>query len=90
MQNFVFNKEVKPFKLKRNLMIFVHFFQSFLPYLIRKFNEYQISVIEDRNKDGVWTTGNYELKRQPEKIFVIPEKVEIRPNWENEVTVDLK
>ncbi len=59
-----------------------------LPYL--KPSEYQISVIEDRNKDGVWTTGNYELKRQPEKIFVIPEKVEIRPNWENEVVVDLK
>ncbi|MGB1241867.1 MAG: Ig-like domain-containing protein, partial [Chitinophagales bacterium] len=59
-----------------------------LPYL--KPAEYQISVIEDRNKDGIWTTGDYELQRQPEKIFVISDKVEIRPNWESDVTVDLK
>lgn len=73
-------KLIKEQKLTDNLLT--------LPYL--KPAEYQISVIEDRNKDGEWTTGDYELKRQPEKIFVIPEKVEIRPNWENEVTVDLK
>lgn len=74
------NKIIKEQKLTNNELT--------LPYL--KPSEYQISVIEDRNKDGVWTTGNYELKRQPEKIFVIAEKVEIRPNWENEVVVDLK
>ena len=59
-----------------------------LPYL--KPAEYQISVIEDRNKDGIWTTGDYELQRQPEKVFIIADKVEIRPNWESDVTVDLK
>ncbi|MEZ4886852.1 MAG: Ig-like domain-containing protein [Chitinophagales bacterium] len=74
------NKLVKEQKLSNN--------QLTLPYL--KPAEYQISVIEDRNKDGEWTTGDYELKRQPEKIFVISEKVEIRPNWENEVVVDLE
>ena len=74
------NKVIKEELLSNN--------QLTLPYL--KPAEYQIAVIEDRNKDGVWTTGDYESKRQPEKIFVIPEKVEIRPNWENEVTVDLK
>ncbi|MGB0932293.1 MAG: Ig-like domain-containing protein [Chitinophagales bacterium] len=74
------NKVIKEQKLTNN--------QLMLPYL--KPSEYQISVIEDRNKDGIWTTGDYELKRQPEKIFMIAEKVEIRPNWENEVVVDLK
>jgi len=59
-----------------------------LPYL--KPAEYQISVIEDRNKDGIWTTGSYELQRQPEKIFVISDKVEIKSNWESDVMVDLK
>ena len=73
-------KLIKEQKLTDNLLT--------LPYL--KPAEYQISVIEDRNKDGEWTSGDYELKRQPEKIFVIPEKVEIRPNWENETLIDLK
>ncbi len=62
--------------------------QLTIPYL--RPAEYKIAVIEDRNKDGVWTTGNYELKQQPETIFRISEVVEIRSNWESEVAVDLR
>lgn len=62
--------------------------QLTVPYL--RPAEYKIAVIEDRNKDGVWTTGNYALKQQPETIFRLSDVVEIRSNWESEVTVDLK
>ena len=51
--------------------------------------KFTIELIEDRNSNGVWDTGNYESKRQPErkKIF-IPENlragwdVELKMNWE--------
>lgn len=35
-------------------------------------------VVIDENKDGVWTTGNYEEGRQPEKVFYYPGKFVIR------------
>lgn len=32
----------------------------------------------DENKDGSWTTGNYEKKRQPEIVYYYPQALEIR------------
>lgn len=35
-------------------------------------------VVIDDNNDGLWTTGNYEEKRQPEEVFYYPGKFVIR------------
>lgn len=35
-------------------------------------------LIIDENEDGVWTTGNYELNRQPEIVYYNPKIYEIR------------
>ncbi len=41
-------------------------------------------LIEDENQDKYWTTGNYDLMRQPEKVLRFPQKLEVRANWSQE------
>ena len=50
--------------------------------------EYKIKVIEDRNRNGKWDTGNYRKKEQPEKIFYFKKKITIRGYWELEEDFD--
>ena len=51
---------------------------------------YRIKVIEDKNKNGKWDTGNYRKKVQPEKIFTIDKEIIIRGFWDIEEDVELK
>jgi hypothetical protein len=46
--------------------------------------EYELRILYDDNKNGIWDTGNYSKKLQPEKAYSIPQKLNIRANWENE------
>ncbi|HEY8658316.1 MAG TPA: Ig-like domain-containing protein [Hanamia sp.] len=46
--------------------------------------EYELRILDDENQNGIWDTGNYHLKRQPEKVYSIPQKLSIRADWENE------
>lgn len=43
----------------------------------------------DENEDGEWTSGNYELKRQPEIVFYNPKTYEIRAFTNHEEPWDL-
>ena len=51
--------------------------------------EYQIRILFDDNKDGLWTSGNYSKKLQPEKVVSLPKKISIRADWDNESDIDL-
>ena len=51
--------------------------------------DYEIRILEDDNKNGVWDPGNYHLKLQPEKVFAIKQKINIRANWENDKDIIL-
>ncbi len=46
-------------------------------------------LIEDENKNGKWDTGHYLHGRQPEPVYIYPEKVQTRLNWEVEVLWDV-
>ena len=47
---------------------------------------YSVEIVEDRNADGRWTTGDYRLHRQPERRFL--QTLEpLRANWEVNVTI---
>lgn len=46
--------------------------------------DYELKILEDLNQNGFWDPGNYEMKKQPEKVYNIPQKITIRANWENE------
>lgn len=43
--------------------------------------EYTIRAIIDANKNGVWDTGSFLEKQQPEKIMYYPKDLKLRANW---------
>ncbi|MGB5229758.1 MAG: Ig-like domain-containing protein [Eudoraea sp.] len=43
---------------------------------------YLIRIIFDSNANGIWDTGNYLKKIQPEKVIYYPGIIEMRANWE--------
>lgn len=47
---------------------------------------YYLRCIEDANGNGVWDTGNYADKRQPERVYYRPTSVQLRANWDVEET----
>ena len=44
--------------------------------------DYTVRVIFDANGNGIWDTGSYLKKLQPERISYFPGTIEIRANWE--------
>lgn len=50
---------------------------------------YELRILYDTNKNGVWDSGNFKLKRQPEVVYLVPRQLAIRANWDNEVTISL-
>ncbi len=55
--------------------------------------DYELRMLYDANRNGVWDAGSYLEKRQPEVVQEIKlktaNKVTIRSNWDNEVNVSL-
>ncbi|MEY3432905.1 MAG: hypothetical protein RL131_841, partial [Bacteroidota bacterium] len=51
--------------------------------------EYQVSILLDKNKNGKWDTGNYWKKLQPEIVIARKQSLTIRPNWDNELRLNL-
>lgn len=47
----------------------------------------KIRVIRDQNRDGHWTPGNYAGKIQPEQVYIYPDKLTLRANWELETVL---
>lgn len=46
---------------------------------------YRLRIISDTNKNGIWDTGNYLQKLQPEKIIYYNNPIKIRANWDLEI-----
>lgn len=49
--------------------------------LIEK-GKYRARAIFDLNNDGEWTTGDFNLHRQPEPVSYYPEEIDIKENWD--------
>ena len=47
---------------------------------------YRVSAFCDENNNGIWDTGDYSSKRQPEKVFSFPKNISIRAYWDLEET----
>jgi hypothetical protein len=59
-------------------------FEKMLP------GNYSLRVIVDENENGKWDTGNFLEKKQPEKVLIFDNAVQIRSNWDLELSWDLK
>ena len=44
--------------------------------------KYGARLIEDTNDNGVWDTGLYEDKRQPERVYYYPQVLELKANFD--------
>jgi hypothetical protein len=51
--------------------------------------EYELRVLYDANKNGIWDTGNYFKKLQPEIVKPLERRLNIKANWDNEVDIAL-
>lgn len=43
--------------------------------------KYTLKAIDDRNNNGRWDTGNYLLRRYPERVLYFPSELDARANW---------
>ena len=51
---------------------------------------YSFRVIEDRNHNGKWDTGHYLRGVQPERVFLYDQTIQIRQNWEDEMSWEIQ
>lgn len=51
--------------------------------------EYELRILFDANRNGKWDHGDYSKKLQPEKAISLPQKLQVKANWDNERDVKL-
>lgn len=50
--------------------------------------EYVLRMFNDRNKNGIWDSGEFwEKRKQPEIVKPVGKKITIKANWENEFEI---
>ncbi len=75
-------KNAKPF-LKQSLIKPRYRIKLFEP------GDYEVRILFDKNNNGIWDTGDYWKKIQPEKVVARKKPINIRANWDNEIAIDL-
>lgn len=51
---------------------------------------YKVRIIRDANFNGQWDTGSYTEGRQPERVYMHPQPIDLKPNWEIEVEIEME
>jgi hypothetical protein len=51
--------------------------------------DYEMRILYDKNKNGVWDPGNYKDKKQPEIVEAVTRKLNIKANLDNDVEINL-
>ncbi|MCR5130227.1 MAG: Ig-like domain-containing protein [Prevotella sp.] len=51
---------------------------------------YYLRIFVDRNKNGLWDTGNYALDEQPEDVYYYHEEIECKAKWDVTLNWDPK
>ena len=46
--------------------------------------KYGARLINDRNGNGLWDTGDYDLKIQPEEVYYYPQIINLKVMWKIE------
>lgn len=78
---FVQGDEVKYTHVFTNNRVYIKLFEP---------GEYELRIVYDTNKNGVWDTGHFfDRHVQPEKVKLVPRKLNVRANWDTEVDIEL-
>lgn len=49
-------------------------------------DNYQVKMLDDKNRNGKWDTGNFVgKKQQPEIVTNVPQAISVKANWENKL-----
>ncbi|NEM96368.1 Ig-like domain-containing domain [Pontibacter burrus] len=67
------NKVVKELRNQRNFI-----FRDLSP------GTYKFRVILDSNNNGRWDSGSPDFKKEPEQVYMHPDQIDIRANWDLE------
>jgi hypothetical protein len=52
--------------------------------------DFELRILQDRNKNGKWDTGEFFGKRlQPEIVKPVSRKINVKPDWENDFDIAL-
>jgi hypothetical protein len=73
-------------------VVFSHVFGNTKEFNSKLFKPalYELRILYDENKNGVWDPGQFFGKRrQPERVQPISRKVEVKPNWDAVVDLEL-
>jgi len=52
--------------------------------------DYFLRVFSDLDGNSLWTTGDFQVKRQPEPVYMLLEPIVIRANWDVEQEVEVR
>ena len=80
------------FQLLQNEKVIIEFIFAAKPYDLLDITpgKYQLKYIADSNQDGVWNTGDWGNKTQPEKVINYKAEITIRSNWDLELEWNLE
>jgi len=45
--------------------------------------KFRVKLLDDRDGNGEWTTGELTSRRQPERVYYFPKVIKVRSNWES-------
>lgn len=76
-KNQLINEQVMTFSLAATVEKSIHY-ERLIP------GTYSIKIIKDVNKNGLFDTGDYFLKKQPETIYINPLSIKLMSGWEIE------
>lgn len=60
-----------------------------IEFALLKPSKYIVRIIVDENKNSKYDTGNYLLKKQPERVYLFEKLIDVRANWEVNETLNL-
>lgn len=50
---------------------------------------YNVRIVYDENRNGIWDTGNVKAGTQPEKTWIMPGDFPVRANWDREIALKI-